>query len=81
MALVFPLRKNSCDAVMKCFQTILSICGKKPERLNSDRGSELICKKFETFLSEKKNISLSVLKLKEVSYNRKILSNHSKLII
>jgi len=54
MAWVFPLRKNTCDAVMKCFQTILSICGKKPERLNSDRGSELICKKFETFLSEKK---------------------------
>ena len=51
-AWVYPLKTNNCDTVLRCFQDILSKCGKKPERLNSDRGSELICKKFENFLSE-----------------------------
>ncbi len=52
MAWVFPLKSNNCDSVMKCFQSIINNCGKKPERLNSDRGSELICKKFKKYLSE-----------------------------
>ena len=52
MAWVFPLKSNNCDSIMKCFKSILEICGDKPERLNSDRGSELICKKFKTYLSE-----------------------------
>ena len=51
-AWVCPLKTNNCDTVLRCFQDILSKCGKKPERLNSDRGSELICKKFENFLSD-----------------------------
>ena len=38
--------------VMNCFKDILDKCGKPPQRLNSDRGSELICKKFENFLKE-----------------------------
>ena len=59
MAWVFPLRKKTCDAVMTCFQIILSICCKKPERLNSDRGSELICKKFENFLQKEKYFIIS----------------------
>ena len=50
MAWVFPLRHNTCENVMSCFKTILQSCGQKPERLNSDRGSELICKKFKDFL-------------------------------
>ena len=54
IAWVYPLKLNNCDTVMKCFQDILSKCGKKPDRLNSDRGSELICKKFEKFLSDEK---------------------------
>ena len=52
MAWVYPLKVNSCKAVMDCFKDILNKCGKKPQRLNSDRGSELICKDFETFLRE-----------------------------
>ena len=51
-AWVYPLKSNNCDAILRCFQDILSKCGDKPERLNSDRGSELICKKFENFLAE-----------------------------
>jgi hypothetical protein len=44
MAWVYPMKDNKCKNVMECFQDILVKCGKKPERLNSDRGSELICK-------------------------------------
>ena len=54
MTWVFPLKKNNCDSVMRSFQSIIQICGKKPERLNSDRGSELICKKFAKYLSDLK---------------------------
>ena len=50
MAWVFPMRRNTCENVLSCFKEILQSCGRKPERLNSDRGSELICKKFEDFL-------------------------------
>ena len=49
MAWVYPMRENKCANVMKCFEDILSKCGDKPERLNSDRGSELICKNFLPF--------------------------------
>merc|ERR1712082_216369 len=52
MAWVYPLKENKCIRVLECFEDILSKCGEKPERLNSDRGSELICKKFATFLKE-----------------------------
>ena len=52
MAWIYPMKENKCANVMKCFEDILSKCGEKPERLNSDRGSELICKKFSTFLKE-----------------------------
>ena len=52
MAWVYPLKENKCVRVMECFQDILRKCGQKPERLNTDRGSELICKKFVNFLKE-----------------------------
>ena len=51
MAWVYPMKTNRCATVMECFQDILRKCGKKPERLNSDRGSELICKSFKDFLA------------------------------
>ena len=54
MAWVYPMRTNKCATVMECFQDILRKCGKQPERLNSDRGSELICKSFKNFLAEQK---------------------------
>ena len=52
MAWVFPLKKNNCDSIMESFKKILDVCGEKPQRLNSDRGSELICKKFGNFLAQ-----------------------------
>ena len=55
MAWVYPLKANTCENVLQSFKHILSVCGKQPDRLNSDRGSELICKKFKDFLLEKKN--------------------------
>ena len=54
MAWVYPMKENKCAVVMECFKDILQKCGEPPERLNTDRGSELICKKFAAFLKEKK---------------------------
>jgi hypothetical protein len=52
MAWVFPIKQNNCDSAMASFRQILENCGDRPERLNSDRGSELICKKFGKYLSD-----------------------------
>ena len=52
MAWVIPLKENKCETVLNCFKVILKKCGDKPERINTDRGSELICKKFKNFLKE-----------------------------
>ena len=52
MAWVYPMKENKCKNVMECFQDILNKCGEKPEKLNSDRGSELICKQFQKFLKD-----------------------------
>ena len=55
MAWVYPMKENKCAVVMECFKDILSKSGDNPERLNTDRGSELICKKFSLpFYKEKK---------------------------
>jgi hypothetical protein len=54
MAWIYPMKDNKCKTVMECFQDILSKCGEKPQRLNSDRGSELICKQFAKFLKDNK---------------------------
>ena len=54
MTWVYPMKDNKCKTVMTCFQDILRQCGDKPERLNSDRGSELVCKKFSAYLKENK---------------------------
>ena len=52
MAWVYPMKDNKCETVLKCFKDILKKCGEKPQRLNTDRGSELICKKFKSFLKD-----------------------------
>ena len=52
MAWAYPMKDNKCRTVMACFKDILDKCGEKPERLNSDRGSELICKQFGKFLKD-----------------------------
>ena len=52
MAWIYPLKENTCESILNCFQDILRKCGEKPQRLNTDRGSELICKKFASFLKD-----------------------------
>ena len=52
MAWVYPLKANTCQNIMDSFKDILRKCGKKPKRLNTDRGSEIICKKFTDYLKE-----------------------------
>ena len=55
MVWVYPMKANTCKNVMECFKDILKKCGDKPKRLNTDRGSEMICKQFSEFL-KKENI-------------------------
>ena len=50
MVWVYPLKANTCQNIMECFKDILNKCGDKPKRLNTDRGSEMICKQFREFL-------------------------------
>ena len=54
MAWIYPMKDNKCKTVLDCFKDILSKCGEKPERLNSDRGSELICNQFAKYLKDNK---------------------------
>ena len=50
MAWVYPMKQNKCAVVMDCLKDILLKCGEPPERLNTDRGSDL----FTAFLKEQK---------------------------
>ena len=54
MAWVYPIKANTCQNIMDSFKDILKRCGKKPKRLNTDRGSEMICTKFREYLKENK---------------------------
>ena len=49
-AWVYPLKSKDCESTKKCFEDILSKCGKQPEKLQTDRGSEFVCAKFKNFL-------------------------------
>ena len=52
MAWIYPMKDDKCQTVMKCFKDILTKCDENPGRLNSDRGSELICKQLEKYLKD-----------------------------
>ena len=54
-AYAYPMKENKCEKVLECFKDVFQKCGKIPERLNTDRGSELTCKNFENFL-KKENV-------------------------
>ena len=49
-AWVYPLKNKECDSTMKSFQNLLNICGEKPKKLQTDRGTEFICQKFQQLL-------------------------------
>ena len=52
MAWVYPIRDKKCETVLICFKDILKKCGKKPERVQTDRGTEFICKTFEKYFKD-----------------------------
>ena len=52
MAWVFPIRDKKCETVLLCFKDILKKCGKKPLRVQTDRGTEFICKTFENYFKD-----------------------------
>ena len=37
---------------MECFKDILSKCGKKPLRVQTDRGTEFVCKAFKKYFRD-----------------------------
>ena len=47
------MKRANCESAMKIFSNIIEQW-EQPKRLNTDRGSELICKKFQDFLKRKK---------------------------
>lgn len=51
-AWVYKLKTKECKAVMECFKDILSKCGKKPQRVQTDRGTEFVCKAFKKYFKE-----------------------------
>lgn len=54
MAWIYPLKENTCKSSLMCIKDILRKCGDKPKRINSDRGSEFTCNKFEKFMKNSK---------------------------
>ena len=56
MAWVYPLKANTCQNVMDSFKDILERCGTKPKHLNTDRGSEMICKNLRSISKKRKYI-------------------------
>ena len=52
MAWVYPIRDKKCDTVLLCFKDILQKCGKKPQKVQTDRGTEFICKTFEKYFRD-----------------------------
>ena len=53
-AWVYPLKENNGKNAIECFEDVLSKCGRKPERLQTDRGSEFKNKAFEKFIRDRK---------------------------
>ena len=52
MAWVYPIRDKKCETVLLCFKDILRKCGQKPQRVQTDRGTEFICKTFENYFKD-----------------------------
>ncbi len=50
MAWCAPMKKNDCDTALKIFKLIVERAG-KPRKLNTDKGSEMKCAKFNRFLN------------------------------
>ena len=48
----FPLKDKTCESSLISFANLLSVCGEKPEKLQTDRGSEFICAKFKKYLKD-----------------------------
>lgn len=52
MAWVFPIKDKKCETVLNCFKDILKKCGERPQRVQTDRGTEFICSMFEKYFKD-----------------------------
>ena len=53
-AWVYPLKANTGKNAIECFEDVLAKCGEKPERVQTDRGSEFKNKAFEKYMRDNK---------------------------
>lgn len=53
-AWVLALKDKSADSLLEAFKKILKTSKRTPEKIHTDRGSEFINKKFQSFLKQKK---------------------------
>ena len=53
-AWVYPLKANTANSAIECFKDVLSKCGEKPEKLNTDRGPEFKNKAFAKYMKDEK---------------------------
>ena len=47
MAWVYPILEKKYETVLLCFKDILKKCGQKPQRVQTDRGTEFNCKTWK----------------------------------
>lgn len=52
-AWVLPLKDKSAGTLLETFKQILTKSGRQPKKIHTDRGSEFINKKFQSFLKQK----------------------------
>ena len=54
MAWVYPMKRVDCKTSIECLKDVFKKCGKPPEKIQSDKGSEFKCSLFQSLMQENK---------------------------
>ena len=52
MAWTYPLKDVKCEAVVECLKDVFSKCGKVPEKIQTDKGSEFKCASMKKLMQD-----------------------------
>ena len=52
MAWVYPMKNVNCKATVSCLKDVFRKCGKIPEKIQTDKGSEFKCTEFKKLMSD-----------------------------
>ena len=52
MAWVYPMKNVNCRATVSCLKDVFRKCGKIPEKIQTDKGSEFKCTEFKKLMSD-----------------------------